>query len=361
MIAERFHFHQRSQGVGESIAEYLAEQRRLITHCAYGTHLNEALRDRLVCGLRNVAIQKRLLSEADLTLETATRLALGMESAERNAQSLKGKEAAVNSMTTTHPKCHRCGKTTHDQKDCGYRDAECHRCGKRGHIGPVCRSSSRQQRYPPRPMGRGRGPLRQHQGTHHVTADQEQEDNSDSEALPLCMVGGSEIAPIKVPLVINGKLHDMELDTGAAVTIISENKCKELFPEAQPRKSPILLTGERLSVVGDLDVQVQYEEQTNKLVLTVVTGDGPSLLGRNWLQHLRLNWREIKAMKTHAVGSLEYLLDKYSDLFNEELGTIKPFLAKVHVEPGKKPKFFKSRSVPYAMRSPIEDELDRLE
>ena len=46
VIAERFQFHRRNQH-GESIAEYMAELRRLATHCEFKTYLNEALRDRL--------------------------------------------------------------------------------------------------------------------------------------------------------------------------------------------------------------------------------------------------------------------------------------------------------------------------
>jgi hypothetical protein len=41
VIAECFHFHQRTQN-SESIAEYVAELRRLTTHCQYGTYLEEA-------------------------------------------------------------------------------------------------------------------------------------------------------------------------------------------------------------------------------------------------------------------------------------------------------------------------------
>ncbi len=37
VIAERFHFHRRSQAVDESIAEYVAELRRLTTHCGLET------------------------------------------------------------------------------------------------------------------------------------------------------------------------------------------------------------------------------------------------------------------------------------------------------------------------------------
>ena len=51
IIVERFHFHRRSQAVGESMNEYMAELRRLSTHCKFGGFLDEALRDRLVCGL----------------------------------------------------------------------------------------------------------------------------------------------------------------------------------------------------------------------------------------------------------------------------------------------------------------------
>ena len=68
IIAQRFHFHRRDQAPGESVAEYLAELRRLASKCNFGAYLDEALRDRLVCGQRSEAIQKRLLSEPEPTL-----------------------------------------------------------------------------------------------------------------------------------------------------------------------------------------------------------------------------------------------------------------------------------------------------
>ena len=77
----------------------MAELRRLTTHCQFGAYLDEALRDRLVCGLRNEGIQKKLLTEADLTLARALELSLGMKAAEKNAKSLKVTEPAVNRIT----------------------------------------------------------------------------------------------------------------------------------------------------------------------------------------------------------------------------------------------------------------------
>ena len=71
VIAEQFHFHQRNQRDGESIAEYMAELRRLSTHCEFKTHLNEALCDRLVCCLRSESMQRCLLAEKDQSLQNA--------------------------------------------------------------------------------------------------------------------------------------------------------------------------------------------------------------------------------------------------------------------------------------------------
>ena len=87
IIAEHFKFHQRCQSPEESVTDYLAELRRLTTHCKFGNHLHEALRDRLVCGLRSEATQKRQLTKPDLTLDPALELAQDMEAATQNAKS----------------------------------------------------------------------------------------------------------------------------------------------------------------------------------------------------------------------------------------------------------------------------------
>ena len=63
--------------------------------CAFGAYLNEALRDRFVCGLRAEAIQRRLLSESNLTLTKALETAQGMEAAAKKAQQFKGTETAI--------------------------------------------------------------------------------------------------------------------------------------------------------------------------------------------------------------------------------------------------------------------------
>ena len=48
-------------------------------------------------------------------------------------------------------------------------------------------------------------------------------------------------------------------------------------------------------------------------------------------------------------------------MFKDELGTMQGVKAKLYVKPDSKPKFFKSRPVPHALKGAIEQELDRLE
>ena len=47
------------QKQGESVADYVAELRRLSEHCAF-SDLNAMLRDQLVCGVHNSRTQKTL-------------------------------------------------------------------------------------------------------------------------------------------------------------------------------------------------------------------------------------------------------------------------------------------------------------
>jgi hypothetical protein len=60
-----------------------------ITHCQFGSTLNDAVRDRLVCGLSDQHLQRRLLVEADLTFDRAKALAIAAETAARDAEELR--------------------------------------------------------------------------------------------------------------------------------------------------------------------------------------------------------------------------------------------------------------------------------
>ena len=87
IIVQRFKFNTRTRHGDESISTYLAELRLLSEDCNYG-ELEEMLRDRLVCGINNDSIQKRLLSEANLTYRRAVEIATAMETAAKDIRDL---------------------------------------------------------------------------------------------------------------------------------------------------------------------------------------------------------------------------------------------------------------------------------
>ena len=88
-IVERYKFHSRVRKAGESIATFVAELRSLSEYCNFGASLDGMIRDRLVCGVNEAAIQKRLLAEPALTYGKAVELALSAETAAQSVRELR--------------------------------------------------------------------------------------------------------------------------------------------------------------------------------------------------------------------------------------------------------------------------------
>ena len=110
-----------------------------------------------------------------------------------------------------------------------------------------------------------------------------------------------------------------------------------------------------------MDVRVQYASQDKVLSLLVIEGSGPTLLGQDWLQHIRLDWHSLNHVDIDGQTSLKGILQRHTEVFSEELGHLKGFTTKIHVDPDAVPQFCKARPVPYALRKRVEQELSRLE
>jgi len=73
--------------------------------------------------------------------------------------------------------------------------------------------------------------------------------------------GGYTSDPITVSLLLNGKKLDMEVDTDAALSVISESTRQTLFAdETLYPSNPVLktYTNECMEVKGTLNMRVQY-------------------------------------------------------------------------------------------------------
>ena len=164
-VMQRFRFNTRSRKPGESVATYVAELRRLAEFCGYGETLEKMIRDRLVTGINDDNIQKKLLSEPALTYNRALEIAQGAEEAEKNLREMRAprcERGVVESLTSSKQDlvhqissrqfkkqsvgcCFCCGAPGHRIAECKYKDKTCRACSKKGHLAKVCKSSRTQQ------------------------------------------------------------------------------------------------------------------------------------------------------------------------------------------------------------------------
>ncbi|KAJ8044412.1 hypothetical protein HOLleu_07152 [Holothuria leucospilota] len=383
VIAERFKFHHRNQNDGESVSACAAELKRLSRCCEFGQFLQEALRDKFVCGIRNVTTQRKLLAQENLTYAKSLECALAMEMAEQNVSEIKlGTPAVVHKMdiksegsrkyrdqaeianngskSASSKSCYRCNGTDHTAADCRFKMYECNKCHKIGHLARACRSK----------LGTSRNNANLIEIDNHAIPipNTQQEDLSLFE---LYNING-RTEPIKINVTIEGtEIFSMKLDTGATMSVLPEDIYREKFPNLKLNQMDHgfkAYGGDKVETLGQAEVSISYQDQSARLPIVVAKVRGqPPLLGRNWLGVLRLDWASIftvrKAPNLEQSNSdtVERLLHRYKDLLSGELGTLKVHKATIKVKDDISPKFFKPRPVPYALREVVGKELDRLE
>ena len=390
LIYERFKFYSRAQRSGESIADFVASLKALAHTCDFGVQLTDMLRDRFVMGLSNETTQHTLLAEADLTFEKAVDVASAREAALRDVQVMGGAkvhrilgqgEVTGRSRRTSpgatrpqpqgfpshHPKnksnpnskpktpCSGCGKM-HWKRDCPLKDAECFLCHKKGHIRSMCFLSKSQ-----RPQGKVHGTTK-----HNVNF-------SDDAANPnVCYdyvfsIGEDKVQPIQVHVLLDNVKVNMELDTGSACSIISKSMFESLWPidterpELHPSSANLrVYGGSPLKIAGEISVTAKLTNRAEscQAQIIIVDGDGPCLLGRNLIKKLELtNFAQIHKISYSSV----HLKQQFPDLFSDGLGCLKERCFPIEVDTTVAPKFCKARTVPYALREKVNQELIRLE
>ncbi|KAM7315470.1 uncharacterized protein ISCGN_005253 [Ixodes scapularis] len=369
VIAERARFHRRIQEEGETIAQFVAALRTLARTCDFGTFLDESLRDRFVCGMRRVDIQRALFAEdKTLTFQKAVDRAVALETAIKSTSEVHGsggnsdqvESASVHKLKGDKEDtkkrgvaCYRCGSSKHLARTCIHSEATCYKCQKVGHIQRACRSFQKRK-----PQGREKSlktlTVTKDAHVNRITAPKDQ--------------------PLTVEVLVENSPVTMEIDTGAAVSVISKQQYRERFAALNLKPTALRLktyTGETVKPCGVLEVKVSHQEETRVLPLYVLNQSGPPLLGREWLQRLRLNWKQVTGFNNlqrstqgaslMPVDKLQVLLDRYQAIFKDELGKISGEEARLFLKEGSHHKFLKARSVPFALVPAVEKELSNLE
>ena len=118
----------------------------------------------------------------------------------------------VHQLHTPAKECYRCGHKDHNADVCRFKDAECHYCRKKGHIEAVCRTKARSSQSQ---RGRGRNTARQAPtGLAKLVKAEVGSEDDETEASLLN-------PPLSITVNINNNLTNMEVDTGASVSLLS--------------------------------------------------------------------------------------------------------------------------------------------
>ncbi|XP_063830254.1 uncharacterized protein K02A2.6-like [Ostrinia nubilalis] len=418
VMAERYRFRQRRQKDEESVAQYVSELKKLSRFCDFSASLEDNLRDQFVCGLRSDIIRQRLFAEDDLKYQGAVKLASALEAAERDAAVVEfgNKAAGMSTAAEVHAMrsfsrgrggkagwrapppaapahggpsdtwrgagwraqppgpaarggpsdaaCGACGGQDHRHENCRYKEFICSRCRRRGHLRRVC------------PERGSQGDFKR--GMHHVTEfteDSAGEDAADERLTQaeeeLFQLNLNGYKPVSLSLLIDGHNIVMEVDTGSAISCISEITYHKYFKinPIEPCKTILkFYDGSKIKPLGTIKPQVKYNNVCKRLELFVIKGGTTSLLGRYWLSELNISippFHKYQVSNNNCIkdsnnNSLSSLLDRYKELFEEGLGRFTGCKATLRVRSGAAPVFCRPRALPYALRARVDAELDQM-
>lgn len=178
-------------------------------------------------------------------------------------------------------------------------------------------------------------------------------------------VSKKRVEPQVITVSVNGVAVAMEVDTGSAVSTVSESIRKRLLPDTKVEK-----TRRRFKAAGDTvvvprgiikNLTIEYEGTRATGDLYIIETDNP-LIGRPWLEQFQLfPLAKSTIANVRPTGTMkERIESKYPALFTDGLGAYTGKRVELAVQPGTRRVFRKARPLPFALIDKVNAELDRL-
>ncbi|CAK1588892.1 unnamed protein product [Parnassius mnemosyne] len=367
-FAEKSIFYAATQRPGEGHTQWAARIRGLAAHCEF-KNLEEALLDRFIMGMAAGHERDKLFAQdqRELTLAKAINLAESVRCA-RHASSVAAPGASDVGVSgfadggvfniSKKEKCNVCGYANHKSNQCRYKNFKCKKCNRKGHLRKMCRYDDRIK---------------------YVEEGSVVEGDDDGECFYniRCLKG----KPMTERVMINGISLEFEIDSGSAVSVISEKTYITKFnylPLSATNKKLLSYTGEHIQTIGLVSLPIEYSGISHTLSVYVVRNGGPSLLGRDFIRVFNLELAHAQpqpvasgsSQRVHAVYAqaqgdchetiVKKLCSRFPNVFSSKLGSFNKYTVDLHLKPDAKPIFFKARPVPYALKEKIDKEIDRL-
>ena len=383
IVRERFRFWSgMERKPGETIQELAARIRQDAVRCDFSCicdPLDEAMRTRFVCSVRNEAVLKALFKYPDdeLTFAKAVQIASETEDAarvaketvngsnkepvlkmERNKDTARFKGQKQSNAPTPklrRNRCWRCGKDNHSADGCRFKNAQCNFCKKKGHIEAACLTKKKQQSV---------GMI------------------STKPMMVVNTVGSQDREPLVQSVCFKDSTFDFYVDTGTGDNFCERKIWTKLGrPRLQePAFQYVGANNQPLSVMGRFTYPVSTDSgQQTKTVEFVVSKTKLNLLGRTALRQLNVDVNALlgsvkseaftnnamvrsiatEQQEAHVLQSAcQQLCTEFPDVFKPELGCLEGYELDVKFKTDAKPVFCKPRTVPLALQDDLNQAYD---
>ena len=384
---ERAYFYNLIRKTEEPLRDFLLRLQRQASKCNFGAELPTQMRDRIISGVNDLELQKRLLQEPGLDFDRAKAILETWEDVNRavskpaqvvlfnnaSGKRRKGnKNPPINfrpprpspqplqtptSNSNSYPgpsqsfrtnqrsfqqtptstnqrqrsgKCDSCGGT-HLRMSCKFRHSQCFKCNRPGHIAAACRSFKSVK-------------------VHTVTEQQSEED------FQVMSVNSNKHLYHPVTFA-SGKTINFIIDTGSPISFLPASTFENigLGVQIQPSSANINgVSGHSLPVQGQIRVPVQDSKSTNPIPITfIITKSGPSILGLDGLRELNvdvvLQTSTSNSQPTSLSSEIKKLIHSCS---NNSGGMNVPPVTLETTETT--PKFYKARPMAFGLRPAVQ-------
>ncbi|XP_077561943.1 uncharacterized protein LOC144178178 isoform X2 [Haemaphysalis longicornis] len=341
-----FCFGSRDQKEDESFNDWLVELRTLAKHCDFGDLEERMLRSRIIFGIRDKSLQKKLISE-NPSYQRVVEMCRIQEQGEEQFRQIRGtiegaETAAVNALDRVSKPCSKCGYKIHRSGRCPAIAKACKKCGGLNHFAQACALSSF---------------LRSEDSRRKEIRELHVDERSDF-FLDALTVGALASDQWTATVCVEGRPMVCKLDTGANCCVISKQDVLSL-PKKTHQACRATLTsffGHKTTAQFKVKLSLSVNDKQHDETFFVIEQNVPVTLSGAAAETLGLIYR-IDSVETQP---LYPAAQPFADVFTG-LGQLKNFEYDMKLKPGAAGVVVPARRVPVAIEEKVKAELQRME
>lgn len=364
VVFERFKFFSCNQQEGQGVDAYVTQLKTLAAACEFDNQEETLIRDRVVLGLRDSALQERLLREPQLSLKKALEFVRATEVSREQSKTIQEpSSSAVNvvkkkTFSKHDPKppqneynCNKCGRV-HKKRECPAYNKLCNNCKQKNHFALMCKNKRKNLQ------------VNMKKGSKLVNAIQNEESvqNIPSIYIDTVNINNNTEKEWTKTILVTGKPIEFKLDTGAEANILPLSICSKLklYNNDQLIKTDVVLISygnHKLKPEGQVSLTCSTDKCKNiSLQFEIVDVESRPILGLNACVKLGL----IKRIDQIRFQTKEQILTSYEEVF-KGLGCFPGEPYKITLKEEVTPVINPPRRVPQALHELLKQTLTALE